>query len=201
MAPGQEMRKRKTMRSWIGLMLALAVVGGAGARLAGAAPAADMVRSGSFEEEEKSGIARGWASESYGTNTIHFGLAAEKAQSGKYCQHVRVEEYKDGGAQLRQLGMKLAKGQRYEITLWMRGTTSAPVTVGFRKATKPYTYYVKEMVKVSSDWQRFTISGVAAEDDDNAGLYIYYAGNGELWIDSVSAKAMGEVVAAKNATP
>lgn len=190
------------MRYWIGLALALAILGGAGDRLLAAAPEENIVRSGGFEEEEKPGIGRGWASESYGANTIKFALAAG-SQSGKFSQHIRVEEYKDGGAQLRQLGMKLAKEQRYEISLWMKGTVTAPVTVGFRKAQKPYTFYVKDAIKVSSTWQRYTVSGVVGEDDDNAGLYIFFAGSGDLWIDDVSAKPMaaGQEVAAKRAAP
>jgi hypothetical protein len=188
------------MRRWLALTLALAVLGGAAGRVVAATAPEAMVRGGSFDDEEKAGIGAGWASESYGANTIRFDRSTETTQAGKYCQHVRVEEYKDGGAQLRQLGIKLTKGQRYEITLWMRGTVSAPVSVGFRKAKKPYTYYVKKAMKVSSTWQRFTIAGVAGEDDDNAGLYIFFAGNGDLWIDSVSAKAMGatQTVAAKS---
>jgi hypothetical protein len=194
--------EEETMRSWISLTLALAVLGGTVARVEAATPAEDMVRSGCFEQEEKPGIGRDWASESYGANTIRFDLAAA-AQSGKFSQHILVEGHEDGGAQLRQLGMKLAKGQRYEISLWMRGTVAAPVTVGFRKATKPYTYYVKDTLKVTSAWQRFTVSGIAGEDDDNAGLYIFFAGNGDLWIDSVSAKPMAaaQEVAVKSATP
>ena len=73
----------------------------------------------------------------------------------------------------------------------MRGSLAVPVTVGFRKAEKPDTFYVKEAVKVSPTWQRFTITGVAPEDDANAGLHIFFAGNGELWDDTVTAKAMG----------
>lgn len=189
------------MRLWIGLALALGLVGSAGARLATAAPAENMVRSGGFEEGEAPGIGRDWVSESYGTNTVQFSLAAEKPQSGKHSQHIRVEGHKDGGAQIRQLGMKIAKGQRYEITLWLRGTVSAPVSVGFRKWGAPYTFYVRERLKISTDWQRYTIAGTAGEDDDNAGLYISFAGNGELWIDSVSAKAMGHEAAAKSSAP
>jgi hypothetical protein len=179
------------MRSGVGLAVAL-VVGGAGARLAGAAGAAvELVRGGGFEQEGAPGFGRGWASESYGDAKIVFDRSQEKAQAGQHCQHVRVEDYKTGGVQLRQLGYSLAKGKPYQITLWLRGSLDVPVTVGFRKAEKPYTYHVKQAVKVSPTWQQFTISGTAPEEDANAGLYLYFAGNGELWIDSVSAKAMG----------
>ena len=56
-------------------------------------------------------------------------------------------------------------------------------------------------MKVSPTWQRYTITGVAPEDDANAGLHIFFAGNGELWINNVSAKVMGtaETVAARSA--
>jgi carbohydrate binding protein with CBM4/9 domain len=179
------------MRTWLGVALAM-VMASAGARLAGAAGAAvELVRGGSFEQEGAPGFGRGWASESYGNAKIQFDRVQEKAQAGQYCQHVRVDEFKTGGVQLRQLGCRLAKGQPYEITLWLRGSLDVPVTVGFRKAEKPYSYYVKEAVKVSPAWQQFTIRGTAPEDDANAGLYLHFAGSGELWIDSVSAKATG----------
>ena len=94
------------MRSWMGLTLALVALGSAGARLAGAAaPAADLIRGGSFEEADKPGIGQEWASESYGSAKIAFDLAAEKAQAGKCCQHIRAEEYQNGGIQIRQRGI------------------------------------------------------------------------------------------------
>jgi hypothetical protein len=177
------------MRSWIGLSLALAVGSGAAVPLAGtAAEPIEMVRSGGFEDGDTAGIGRGWASESYGSATVQFALHTDKAQFGKSCQYVRVTEFKKGGTQIRQLGMKLAKGQSYSITLWMRGSLSVPVTVGFRKHQAPYTYYMKQDVRVTPAWQRFTINGIASEEDANAGLYILFAGEGDLWVDSISAK-------------
>src|SRR5205823_3104163 len=167
------------MKKRIGLSLALVI----GCSLAvpharAASEPADMVRSGGFEDGDKAGIGRDWASESYGSASFRFTLEEEKAQSGKYCQHIHVDEFKSGGAQLRQLGYSLAKGQKYTITLWMRGNVESPVAVGFRKNGKPYSYYLRESVRVSSAWQRYTITGTAAEDDSSAGLYIYFPGNG-----------------------
>jgi hypothetical protein len=188
-----ERKEGSSMRDWMRLALALmALLPVTPLR---AAPA-DMVRGGGFEEEGARGIGREWASESYGAATIQFGVVEDRAQSGKRCQHIHVEGYKDGGAQIRQLGFPLTAGQKYEITLWIRGNLDAPVTVGFRKAEKPYTYYLRDQVHATSGWQKFTISGVAAESDANAGLYLFFAGNGDLWIDNVSAHAVGEEKAA-----
>src|SRR5436190_15878324 len=147
------------MRTWIGLSLALAVLAGGQAPVARAATTPqEMIHDGGFENGDKAGVGTGWASESWGTNTVQFDLATDKVQSGKYCQHIRVEGYKDGSAQIRQLGLGLTKGQPYTITLWMRGSLSVPVTVGFRKHEAPYTYYLKQDLRVSPAWQRFTIS-------------------------------------------
>jgi hypothetical protein len=46
---------------------------------------------------------------------------------------------------------------------------------------------LKQEVRVTPTWQRFTITGVATEGDENAGLYLAFGGNGALWIDNVSA--------------
>jgi len=178
------------MRSWIGRSLALVVLGSACALLAGATAAPqEMIRDGGFENGDTAGIGRNWASESYGSATIHFDLSTDKVQFGKYCQHIHVEDYKDGGVQICQLGMKMSKGQQYTIVLWMRGDLSVPVFVGFRMHGPPYTFYLKREVRVSPAWQRYTITEVASEGDENAGLFLALAGNGDLWIDNISARA------------
>ena len=148
-----------------------------------------MVRDGGFENGDTAGIGRSWISESYGSASVQFDLSSEKVQSGKYCQHARVTEYKDGYAQICQLGMNIHKGQQYSIVLWMRGNLPVPVLVGFRKHEAPYTFYLKQEVRVTPAWQRFTITGVATEEDANAGLYLGFNGNGDLWIDNVTARA------------
>jgi len=109
--------------------------------------------------------------------------------------------YKDGAAQICQFGIHLSKAQPYAITVWLRGNVSVPVTVGFRKHEAPYTFYLKQDVKVSPAWQRFTIAGTASETDDNAGLYLAFGGNGDLWIDSISAKAGPDAGAATAPSP
>ncbi len=183
------------MHGWKWLPLTLALLGGTGVSVARAAPTAELVRGGGFEAEGKNGIGQAWASESYGAHKIQFGLAQDRAQSGKASQHIHIEEFKDGGAQIRQLGIALNKGQQYQITLWMRGDLEVPVSVGFRKAGAPYTYCMRDSFKVTPIWKEYTVTGVAAEDDANAGLYIFLAGNGDLWLDNVSAKPMGDAKA------
>jgi hypothetical protein len=185
------------MQKRIGLALALAIGSSLAAPIARAATEpADLVRSGGFEDGDKAGIGRGWDSVSYGTASYRFTLEEEKAQAGKYCQHIHVDEFKSGGAQLRQIGFPVTKGQKYTITLWMRGNVDAPISVGFRKNGAPYTYYLREFVRVSAAWQRYTITGTASEDDASAGLYIYFPGNGDLWLDSISAKSTATDAAA-----
>ena len=72
------------MRSWIGRSLALVVLGSACALLAGATAAPqEMIRDGGFENGDTAGIGRNWASESYGSATIHFDLSTDKVQLGK----------------------------------------------------------------------------------------------------------------------
>lgn len=177
------------MRTWIWLSLALAgVVGGRAPVASAAAAPQEMVHDGDFENGASAGIGTSWVSESWGANTPQFDLATDKVQSGKYCQHIRVDGYKDGNAQICQFGMRLTKGQPYTITLWMRGNVTVPVTVGFRKHIPPYTFYLKQELRVTPAWQRFTISGPASDADDNAGLYLAFGSNGDLWIDSVSAR-------------
>lgn len=184
-------------QSWVGLSLALVVLGGGAVRCAGdagsagsAAEPAEMVLDGGFESGDTAGIGRNWINESYGAATVQFDRAADKVQFGKFCQHIRVEERKDTGlAQICQLGLSIRKGQPYTIVLWMRGNPSAPVLVRLRKHEAPYTSYVRQEVHVTPAWQRYTISGVATESDANAGLFLGYSGSGELWIDNVSLRA------------
>ncbi len=180
-------------RSWMGLSLALVVLGSVHAPLAGAAAApGEMVRDGGFENGDAGGVGRSWASESYGTASVQFDLSTDKVTFGKYCQHFEVEDRKDNGyAQICQMGMDVHKGQQYSIVLWMRGNLSVPVLIGFRKHGPPYTFYVKQEVRVTPAWQRYTITGVATGSDENAGLFLGYCGNGDLWIDNVSARAAG----------
>ena len=192
------------MRSWICLGLASAVlIGGRAPGVAAAAEPQEMIRDGGFENGESGGVGTSWASESWGNNHVQFDLSTDKAQFGKYSQHVRVEGYKDGMAQVRELGMHVSKGQPYTITVWMRGSLSVPVTFGFRKYGPPYTCYLKQEVRVSPAWQRFTISGTASDADENAGLYLFFSGDGDLWIDSISARpgAGPQAVPAHSASP
>jgi hypothetical protein len=185
------------MRTWIWLPLAMAMLAGGSALVVRAAvEPQEMIHDGGFENGDIGGIGTSWASESWGANTVRFELATDKVQAGKYCQHMHVEGYKDGGTQIRQLGMHLTKGKGYTITLWMRGNLSVPVTVGFRKHGPPYTFYLRQDLRVSPAWQRFTITGPAADSDEDAGLYLGFAGDGDLWIDSISAKAAPAVSSA-----
>jgi Carbohydrate binding domain len=178
------------LRSWMGLTLALLLGGSVCARLAGAAvEPGEMVRDGGFESGDTGGVGRNWANESYGTASVQFDLSTDKVQYGKYCQHFLVQDRKDDGyAQICQIGMNVRKGQQYSIVLWMRGNLSVPVLVGFRKHGPPYTFYVKQEVRVTPAWQRYTITGVASDSDENAGLFLGYCGSGDLWIDNVSAR-------------
>jgi hypothetical protein len=171
--------------------LALVVWGSAGALLAGAATQPpEMIHDGGFENGDTAGVGQSWGNESYGSGSVQFDLSTENVQFGKYCQHIRVQNRKDDGyAQMCQMGMNVRKDQKYSIVLWMRGNLSVPVLLGFRKQAAPYTFYLKQEIRVTPAWQRYTITGVASDADENAGLYLGYSGNGDLWIDNVSARA------------
>src|SRR5207245_2557446 len=67
-----------------------------------------------------------------------------------------------------------------------------------RKHLAPYTSYLQEALRVTPTWQRFTITGVASDDDADAGLFLFFSGAGDLWIDNVSAKP--DTMAAQTAT-
>jgi hypothetical protein len=174
----------------MGLTLALLACGSVCAPLAGrAAQPQEMVRDGGFENGDTGGVGRSWANESYGAASVQFDLSTDKVQFGKYCQHFHVQDRKDDGyAQICQTGMHVHKGQQYSIVLWMRGNLSVPVLVGFREHGTPYTFYLRQDVRVTSAWQRYTITGVASDTDEDAGLFLGYCGSGDLWIDNVSAR-------------
>jgi hypothetical protein len=173
------------------LILTLVIVGTIQVPELCAAEALELVRHGGFEVASSSGIGEGWASESYGSATVRFGQGNDYLYYGKHSQHIHVEGYRSGGAQIRQLGVNVISGREYEITLWMRSTLATPVKVGFRKHEKPYTYYLTSSFSVSSRWQKYSIVGPVTHDDPNAGLYVSFAGNGDLWIDNVSARVTG----------
>src|SRR5262249_33399332 len=148
------------------LVLGLLVIATAlvlGTRLRGMnAPAAaaggSLVRNGGMEGGYANGIAGEWQNNSYG-DAVASVSQARQAHWGRYAQRLRCDRVSDGAAQIRQSGIAVRAGQQYTLTVWLRGDVESPVFVGVRQNGAPYHRYLAQNVRVTSDWQRYVISG------------------------------------------
>jgi Glycosyl hydrolase catalytic core len=88
-------------------------------------------------------------------------------------------------------------GKGYTISGWMRAQTPMFVTIFLREAGPPYSGYTSKLVKLSTTWTRFEMTG--ATDGTAGGLFILTDSPGTFWIDDVTAQS--ETLPASNPTP
>ena len=88
-------------------------------------------------------------------------------------------------------------GRRYSVSVWMRAQIPMFVTIFLRQSGPPYTGFTSKLIKLTTTWTRFEMSG--ATDGSAGGLYVVSESPGTFWIDDVSAQS--ETLAAINPAP
>ncbi len=146
----------------------------------------EMLPRGDMEGPFIDGLAQGWVANCYGSNQVAFARESKDVHSGKSAQRVTCTRFDTGGVQFHSGDIAVEKGKPYTLRLWMKGDVRTSVYVGIRKHGEPYTAYLKRDLRVKSDWTPCLIMGRASDSDPRCGIYIMFAGAGNLLVDDVS---------------
>ncbi len=181
-------RSRRRLGATALFAMLLAVGTGVGLRYAGVLAAGGGLRNGGMEEGFSGGLAVGWENNSWGDAVVSFSADSDLPHTGRTSQRIRCERVTQGAAQIRQPGIAVRAGQPYTLTLWLRGTVETPITLGLRQNDAPYQRYLIQNVRVTPEWRRYVVAGVADGEDPNAGLYLAFKSPGDLSIDDVELR-------------
>ncbi|MCA1804926.1 MAG: carbohydrate binding domain-containing protein [Xanthomonadaceae bacterium] len=91
-----------------------------------------------------------------------------------------------GAVQFVQQRISLEKGQRYLISIWIKGVVEGPVELMLRKRGKPYTTYASKALRIGKEWKRYEFDITSGVDDSWAMFMIRLTGRGEVWLDDAS---------------
>lgn len=126
-------------------------------------------------------VAPGWLDNTCwdATARVIYSLETQDPHSGAAAQRIEVQA---GRVQFAQ-ALTLQADRRYVVQIWLRAAAPLPVEILLRKQEAPYTTYASVAVDLSSSWQRYTLSGLAA--NDQAYLMIVAYTPGSFWVDDV----------------
>ncbi len=144
------------------------------------------LRNGGFDGEYVAGVAREWGDNSgWADVKVEYSPDRTEAHNG-ISQKIKVTEFRSGAVQFTQSGVRISKGGRYEIKIWMKGELDSPVEILLRKHGGQYTTYVSKSFRVTRDWQEYKFTATSSVTDPSAFFMIRLTGAGTLWIDDAS---------------
>lgn len=85
-------------------------------------------------------------------------------------------------------GLSIRKGEKYELSLYMKGATMIPKTISIALSDSTAESALSEVFKVSPlyEWRKYKHTFTATEDTDNAVLTITSDSSAIFWLDVVS---------------
>ena len=120
-------------------------------------------------------------------------------QDGSYSMKVTVTTADAANpfhVQLSQPGIDLVNGQTTTTSFWAKASTARPFEVVLQQSASPFTAYDRQVINLTTSWQRFNISYSSNVSDPNVALRFNLAGVvSTVWLDNIS------VVSATNLYP
>ncbi|MES9858161.1 MAG: carbohydrate binding domain-containing protein [Sedimenticola sp.] len=154
----------------------------------------NLIVNGDFEEGfHSNGLAKAWVDDSrWAPVKVLYEKDSTTPHSGKACQKIISKSYLGGSVQFRQNRIKIINSNLYNISLWMKGTVTSPVSIGIRKSRSPYHKYIYKIFNATQTWQKFEFQDIAFTSDEDAIFHIVFSSEGELFIDDVALYEIGE---------
>ncbi len=146
----------------------------------------DLLTNGTMEGPFADGMARGWAKNCYGSNTVLFAEDNRDVHEGKSAQRITCSAFVTGGVQFHSSGLAVEKGKPYTLRLWLKGDLKTPVSIVIRKLREPYTGYLRRSVRLRGEWTPYLLMGEADGSDPDCAVFIMFAGTGTVWVDNMS---------------
>jgi hypothetical protein len=151
----------------------------------------NRLANGSFDNVQSNGIASEWRDNSgWADVKVKYSAEIERAHS-KQSQKIECIDFKSGAVQFVQSGLRVSKGQKYAVSIWMKGDIDSPVQILSRKHGAPYTTYFSRSFKVDDIWREYKFTAIAAADDPDAFFMVRFTSTGTLWLDDVAITAAG----------
>jgi hypothetical protein len=109
--------------------------------------------------------------------------------NGTYSARVNVSATSASAwhAQLRQTGIGLVSGRRYELSFWARAAAPRNVELVMQRGFSPYTAHVAKTFAVTTTWTKFAVSFTSTVSETNAQLSLNLAqSTTAIWIDDAA---------------
>ncbi|TAE50147.1 MAG: T9SS C-terminal target domain-containing protein [Bacteroidetes bacterium] len=131
------------------------------------------------------------------------------AYSGTQSARVQVTQTTgtDWHIQFLQAGMSVQKDSSYVLTFYARSDANRTLNIGMMRNNDPYTWYGGASVGLTTQWQRFTLSLTAPENNNGQFRLTFSFNNqtGSFWLDEMrlgrpaaSGLEAGEALATRN---
>ncbi len=130
-------------------------------------------------------IAAGWSDDSaWAEVELRYAADREVKRGGKASQRLQIRAIRSGQVQFVQ-NLALRAGRRYSASLWVRGSTPAPLQLNIRQGPSPYRGYASTQAVVTPEWQHIGLSWTQPEDAAGM-LMLVPTTPATLWIDDAS---------------
>ncbi len=145
------------------------------------AVAADAGRKAKLSGE----IAGGWSDDSAWAD-VELRYAADQGvkHGGNASQRLQVRAIRSGQVQFVH-NLALRAGRQYRASLWVRGSTPAPILLNVRQGPPPYRGYASTQAVVTPEWQQIGLSWTQPENAAGM-LMVVPTTPATLWLDDAS---------------
>ncbi|MBM3474149.1 MAG: hypothetical protein FJX75_12845 [Armatimonadetes bacterium] len=143
-----------------------------------------------FEPPAENGLAQSWANNTWGDCETRFSLDETNPHGGKTSQRIECVRRSGGASQFLQ-PLSIQAGKLYRVKLWVRAEGNVPwVGACLRQRPEPYRHHVRGEIEPGRDWELLEFEGVPLDDEEQAGLFIWFEadGSGTVWVDDASVE-------------
>lgn len=166
----------------------------------------ERIQDGGFE---RAALHANWQNELHNGATATFALDNVEKKTGAKSAKINITTSTgtDWHIQFKHVNFSLTQGQTYVIKFSAKASKNRTMAVSLMRNNAPYTWYGGQNFNLTTNWQDFTFTVSAPENNTNEGRLSFNLGStdGQVWIDDVSvaeptitALEAGENLANKN---
>lgn len=148
----------------------------------------DHVVNGTFEGSfAGNGVAWGWVdNSSWAPVTVSYASSSPGSSGAGKCQKIAVSQFAGGSVQFYQLlGSPVAAGRLAHLTMSLKGSMAATVTLQLRKLSAPYTAFTSRNFPVTASWSNHSYDVVMPGSENDMVLMVLLTGVGTVYLDNV----------------
>lgn len=137
----------------------------------------------------ENGTTGAWILELHDAAQASLSASAQDPYEGSYCARLQVQNMTgtDWHIQLKQTGFSLKKDSSYVLQFAARAEAPMNISVAAMRDNAPYTWYAGAAYTLTEEWQTFSFSFVAPEDNNGHGrITISPLREGALYFDAFS---------------